>query len=51
MELPIVLRLAGTNEEEGRKIIEGFIKENNINNIHIVETMEEGAKKAVELAG
>ncbi len=51
VELPIVLRLAGTNEEEGRKIIEGFIKENNINNIHIVETMEEGAKKAVELAG
>ncbi len=51
IDLPIVLRLAGTNEEEGRAIIEGFIRNNSITNIHLVESMEEGAKKAVELAG
>ncbi len=51
IDLPIVLRLAGTNEEEGRAIIEEFIRDNNITNIHLVESMEEGAKKAVELAG
>ncbi len=51
IDLPIVLRLAGTNEEEGRAIIEEFIRDNEIGNIHLVESMEEGAKKAVELAG
>ncbi len=51
IDLPIVLRLAGTNEEEGRAIIEEFIRNNSITNIHLVESMEEGAKKAVELAG
>ncbi len=49
IETPIVVRLAGTNEEEGRKIMLKFAE--NRSNIHIVETMEEGAKKAVELAG
>ncbi|XAT64864.1 ADP-forming succinate--CoA ligase subunit beta [Geoglobus acetivorans] len=49
--VPVVLRLAGTNEEEGRKLIEEFIRERAIESIHLVETMEEGAKKAVELAG
>lgn len=48
--VPVVLRLAGTNEEEGRKLIDDFIAEKGIQNIYIVETMEEGAKKAVELA-
>jgi succinyl-CoA synthetase beta subunit len=47
---PIVLRLAGTNEEEGRRIIQNFVERSGIG-IHVVETMEEGAKKAVELAG
>ncbi|ADC65395.1 succinyl-CoA synthetase, beta subunit [Ferroglobus placidus DSM 10642] len=47
--VPIVLRLAGTNEEEGRRIIEEFL-EREKKNIIVVETMEEGAKKAVELA-
>ncbi|AKG91882.1 succinyl-CoA synthetase {ADP-forming} beta subunit [Geoglobus ahangari] len=48
--VPVVLRLAGTNEEEGRKLIEEFIREKGIESIFLVETMEEGAKKAVELA-
>ncbi len=47
--IPIVLRLAGTNEEEGRKMIEEFLKQTK-EEIVLVETMEEGAKKAVELA-
>jgi succinyl-CoA synthetase beta subunit len=45
---PVVVRLAGTNEEEGRKIMEEFAKDRP--NFHIVETMEEGAEKAVKLA-
>ncbi len=49
IETPVVVRLAGTNEEEGRKIMLEFAE--NRSNIHIVETMEEGAKKAVELVG
>ncbi len=47
--VPIVIRLAGTNEEEGREILEKFIHEREID-VHIVSTMEEGAKKVVELA-
>jgi len=47
VEIPVVIRLAGTNEEEGRKIMEEFAKDRQ--NIHIVETMEEGAEKAVSL--
>lgn len=46
--IPVVVRLAGTNEEEGRRIMEEFAKGKP--NFHIVETMEEGAEKAVELA-
>ncbi len=49
IETPVVVRLAGTNEEEGRKIMLEFAE--NRSNIHIVETMEEGAKRAVELMG
>ncbi|MEM4565839.1 MAG: ADP-forming succinate--CoA ligase subunit beta [Archaeoglobaceae archaeon] len=44
IEVPLVLRLSGTNEEEGRKIIA-----ENLKNVEIVETMEEGAKRAVEV--
>lgn len=47
VEIPVVIRLAGTNEEEGRKIMEEFAKDRP--NFHIVETMEEGAEKAVSL--
>ena len=46
--IPIVLRLAGTNEEEGRNMIKEFLKQTK-EEIILVETMEEGAKKAVEL--
>ena len=41
---PIVVRMMGTNEAEGRAIL----KENNID---LFDTMEEGAKMAVKLAG
>lgn len=41
---PIVVRMMGTNEEEGRAIL----KENGID---LFDTMEEGAKMAVKLAG
>ncbi|MEA2720982.1 MAG: succinyl-CoA synthetase beta subunit [Candidatus Eremiobacteraeota bacterium] len=42
-EVPLVVRLTGTNAEEGRKILDeaGFVP---------VETMDEGAARAVELA-
>ena len=49
IEVPVVIRLAGTNEEEGRKILEEFVERSSMN-LHIVETMEEGARRAVELA-
>lgn len=44
--VPIILRLSGTNEEEGRRIIE----ENLSGRVEVVRTMEEGAKRAVEVA-
>ncbi len=44
--MPIILRLSGTNEDEGRRIIE----ENLRDKVEIVKTMEEGAKRAVEVA-
>jgi len=45
IELPIVIRLTGTNEEIARKILEesGY-------SFHTVRTMREGADKSVELA-
>ena len=49
IQTPIVVRLAGTNEEEGRRIMLEFAEGRD--NVHIVETMEDGAKKVVELAG
>jgi succinyl-CoA synthetase beta subunit len=47
LELPIVVRLDGTNAEEGRRILE----EAGRSNVHAAATMLEGARLAVELAG
>ena len=46
ISLPIVVRLDGTNAEEGRQIL----SENTPENVHTEETMLEAARKAVELA-
>ncbi len=40
---PIVIRLVGTNEEEGRRILTGA-------GIHVLSSMEEAAQKVVEIA-
>ena len=40
---PIVIRLVGTNEEEGRRILAEA-------GIHVLDSMEETAKKAVEMS-
>lgn len=45
IEVPLILRLSGTNEEEGRRIIMENLRE-----VEIVETMEDGARRAVEVA-
>lgn len=45
IELPIVVRLDGTNAEEGRKIL----SENTPQNVHTEETMLDAARRAVEL--
>jgi succinyl-CoA synthetase beta subunit len=42
--IPLVIRLTGTNEEEGRRILAEA-------GMTPVETMDEGAKRAVEIAG
>lgn len=41
---PIVIRLVGTNEEEGRRILEEA-------GVDVMDNMEEAAKKALEIAG
>jgi succinyl-CoA synthetase beta subunit len=41
--VPIVVRLSGTNAEEGRRILES-------NGLHAVATMDEAAAKVVEAA-
>ncbi|MDQ4064378.1 MAG: ADP-forming succinate--CoA ligase subunit beta, partial [Actinomycetota bacterium] len=46
ISLPIVVRLDGTNAEEGREIL----AENTPENVYTEETMLDAAKKAVELA-
>ncbi|MBV8245452.1 MAG: ADP-forming succinate--CoA ligase subunit beta [Candidatus Eremiobacteraeota bacterium] len=43
-KVPLVVRLTGTNEEEGRKILAGA-------GITPVETMDDGAAEAVSIAG
>ena len=42
-DIPIVIRLTGTNEKEGRALLQGT-------HFHVAETMGEAGKKAVELA-
>jgi len=39
---PVVVRMVGTREEEGRRILEE-------NGVHVLDSMEEAAKKAVKL--
>jgi len=46
IELPIVVRLDGTNADEGRRLL----READASNLHVEETMLEGARRAVELA-
>jgi succinyl-CoA synthetase beta subunit len=46
VDLPIVVRLEGTNAEEGRQLL----AENTPENVYTEETMLDAAKKAVELA-
>lgn len=41
--IPIVIRLTGTNETEGRALLQG-------SKFHVAETMSEAGKKAVQLA-
>jgi succinyl-CoA synthetase beta subunit len=47
IEIPIVVRLDGTNAEEGRQILAAAAP----TNLHVSPTMLEAAKRAVELAG
>ena len=47
LELPIVVRLDGTNAEEGRRLL----TEAGAANLHTEATMLDGARRAVELAG
>ncbi|MBM3679059.1 MAG: succinate--CoA ligase subunit beta, partial [Actinobacteria bacterium] len=46
LELPIVVRLDGTNAEEGRRILAEAAPPN----LHVSPTMLDAAGKAVELA-
>ena len=43
VKVPIVIRLTGTNEEEGQKLLKNL-------DVNIVHSMAEGAKKSVEMA-
>jgi succinyl-CoA synthetase beta subunit len=46
LSLPIVVRLDGTNAEEGRRILQDA----GLSNLHTEATMLDGARRAVELA-
>jgi len=46
-EVPFVVRLDGTNDEEGRRLL----AEANLPNVHTEATMDGAARKVVELAG
>jgi succinyl-CoA synthetase beta subunit len=46
IEQPIVVRLDGTNAEEGRALL----RDADASNVHTEATMLEGARRAVELA-
>lgn len=43
INIPIVIRLTGTNEAEGRRLLQG-------SKFHVAKTMSEAGKMAVELA-
>jgi succinyl-CoA synthetase beta subunit len=47
VKVPFVVRLDGTNDEEGRKIL----ADANLPNVHIEKTMLGAADRVVELAG
>ncbi len=49
-KVPLVVKLVGTNEEIGREMLERYARESGAE-IHFVFSIEEGARKAVELAG
>lgn len=44
LDVPIVVRLTGTNEDEAREIL------SELTSLHTAETMDEAVKKAIELA-
>jgi succinyl-CoA synthetase beta subunit len=46
-QVPFVVRLDGTNDEEGRRLL----AEANLPNVHTESTMDDAARKVVELAG
>ena len=45
--MPFVVRLDGTNDVEGRKLL----ADANLPNVHVEATMDAAAAKVVELAG
>ncbi len=47
-KIPLVVKLTGTNEDLGRQILEEFARKKDVE-IYFVNSIEEGAKKAVEL--
>jgi len=47
VKVPFVVRLDGTNDEEGRKIL----ADANLPNVHVEKTMLGAADRVVELAG
>ncbi len=47
IEVPMVVRLVGTNEEEGRKLI----SESGLSNVISAQTLADAAQKAVQAAG
>ncbi len=46
-QVPFVVRLDGTNDEEGRRLL----AEANLPNVHTESTMDDAARRVVELAG
>ncbi len=48
-KIPLVIKLVGTNEELGKKMLREYAERSNAE-IHFVDSVEEGARKAVELS-
>jgi succinyl-CoA synthetase beta subunit len=44
LKIPVVVRLTGTNEDEGKKIL------GQLSSLHTADTMDDAVKKAIELA-